>query len=77
MTPAASAVILDPMNANMPQIRLVDMATGESRWKTPIQLGSVHANIQYYQHLYQLGQAQTAFLPNAEPSRPAAASSNG
>lgn len=57
-------LVLDPSNANSPQVRLVDLNNNEVRWSQA--LGAVQANFQYFQYLYQQGQANTAYHPNAK-----------
>ena len=57
-------LVLDPSNANNPQLRLVDVTTNQMRWTQP--LGSVQQNFQYFQYLYQQGQANNAYFPNAK-----------
>jgi outer membrane protein assembly factor BamB len=44
-------LILDPTNAANPQLRLVDLTGGETRWTTS--LGSIPMNFQFFQYLYQ------------------------
>src|SRR4029450_1584309 len=44
-------LILDPTNAANPQLRLVDLTGGETRWTTS--LGSIPVKFQFFQYLYQ------------------------
>jgi outer membrane protein assembly factor BamB len=44
-------LILDPSNAANPQLRMVDLTSGEQRWSAS--LGSVPLNFQFFQYLYQ------------------------
>lgn len=44
-------LILDPSNAANPQLRLVDLTGGETRWSSS--LGSVPLNFHFFQYLYQ------------------------
>jgi outer membrane protein assembly factor BamB len=44
-------LVLDPSNAANPQLRLVDLTSGETRWSAS--LGSVPLNFQFFQYLYQ------------------------
>lgn len=44
-------LILDPSNAANPQLRLVDLTGGDTRWSSS--LGSIPLNFQFFQYLYQ------------------------
>ncbi|MCS7045442.1 MAG: PQQ-binding-like beta-propeller repeat protein [Gemmataceae bacterium] len=44
-------LILDPTNNANPQLRFVDLTTGEQRWS--VSLGAVPINYQFFQYLYQ------------------------
>jgi outer membrane protein assembly factor BamB len=54
---------LDSSNPNNPQLRLVDMTTGAVRWTQT--LGSEQLNFQYFQFLYQQGQVNANYHPDA------------
>jgi outer membrane protein assembly factor BamB len=56
-------LVLDPSNANSPRLSLVDLTTNSVRWTQ--NLGSVQTNFQFFQYLYQQGQANTSYYPNA------------
>lgn len=57
-------LVLEPANANNPELRLVDVTTNAVRWRT--NLGMVQNNFQYFQYLYaQAGGGNTQYYPNA------------
>jgi len=56
-------LVLDPTNNNDPKLRLVDLTTNKVRWTQ--NLGSVPNNFRFFQYLYQQGQNNQAFHPNA------------
>lgn len=56
-------LVLDPTNANDPKIRLVDLTTNAIRWTQ--NLGTVQSNVNFFRYLYQQGQMNQAFHPNA------------
>ena len=57
-------LVLDPSNANNPELRLVDASNNAVRWAT--KLGMVQNNFQYFQYLYQqAGGGQQTYYPNA------------
>jgi outer membrane protein assembly factor BamB len=57
-------LVLDPVNASSPQLRLIDLSTNTVRWTQT--LGTVPQNYQYFQHLYTQGQANNHYFPNAK-----------
>lgn len=57
-------LVLDPSNAQNPQLRLIDLTTGNARWTQP--LGNAQQNFQYFQYLYNQAQANTPYQPNAK-----------
>lgn len=64
-------LVLDPSNQGNPQLRLVDMTNNSVRWTQ--NLGNIQGaqpanqvNFQFFQYLYQQGQANQAFHPNAK-----------
>jgi tetratricopeptide (TPR) repeat protein len=57
-------LLLDASNANHPQLRLIDLTNNNVRWTQT--LGGVPQNFQYFQYLYQQGQANNAYYPNAK-----------
>lgn len=58
-------LVLDPTNANNPQLRLVDLTDNKARWVQSLASVGNPANYQFFQYLYQQSQNNNAYLPDA------------
>lgn len=60
-------LVLDTANTANPTLRLVDLSTNNVRWSHNLGGGgnNFQMNFQYFQYLYQQGQTNTSYFPNA------------